>query len=144
MSEILNPQTLTYWLASDGGGYTHGETLALQQTTLGAGWQFVYVGSDQQAFLAACQAAGVTPQLRAASVSARQVRLWLVGAGIPLATVAAVIDAIEDPAQREMIRVEWEYAPYIERTHPMLGPLGAALGLTAEQIDAAFVQAATL
>jgi hypothetical protein len=42
------------------------------------------------------------------------------------------------------VRVEWEYAPYIERSHPMLGPLGAALGLTDEQIDEAFVSAAAL
>jgi hypothetical protein len=144
MTEILNPQARTYWLASDGSGYITGVTQPHQQTTLGAGWSVVYVGTDEQAFVAACAAAGVTPQLATTTISARQVRLWLVGAGIGLSAVDAAIESIEDSAQREMVRVEWEYAPYIERSHPMLVPLGAALGLTEEQIDAAFKDAASL
>jgi len=144
MSEILNPLVRTFWLAADGGGHIYGVTLPQQQTTLGAGWSFVYVGTDEQAFLAACEAAGVSPQLPTNSVSARQVRLWLIGAGIALATVDAAIAGIADAATREMVGVEWEYAPYIERSHPMLVPLGAALGLSEEQIDAAFVEAARL
>jgi hypothetical protein len=40
--------------------------------------------------------------------------------------------------------VEWEYAPYVERSHPMLVPLAATLGLTEEQVDQAFVEAATI
>lgn len=144
MSEILNPLARTFYLASDGGGYIHGVTLPHQQTTLGAGWSLQYVGTDEQAFLAACEAAGVSPQLPTTSVSARQVRLWLLQHNISLSVVDEAIAGIEDPATREMVRVEWEYAPYIERSHPMLVPLGAALGLTEEQIDAAFVEAARL
>ena len=41
-------------------------------------------------------------------------------------------------------RVEWDYAPYVERTHPMLVPLAAALGLSEEQVDQAFVEAAVI
>lgn len=40
--------------------------------------------------------------------------------------------------------LELWYAPYIERSHPMLVPLGSAIGLTQDQIDAAFVEAARL
>jgi hypothetical protein len=40
------------------------------------------------------------------------------------------------------VRVEWEYAPYVERSHAMLVPLAAALGLTEAQVDQAFVEAA--
>lgn len=79
-----------------------------------------------------------------ASVTARQIRLWLVRHGIGLAAVEAAIDGIEDATARDSVRVEWEYAPYIERSHPMLIPLAAALGLDAAQIDAAFREAATL
>jgi hypothetical protein len=79
-----------------------------------------------------------------ASVSARQIRLWLVQNGISLASVEAAIDAIPDTLQRDLVRVEWEYAPYIERSHPMLGPLAEALGLTAEQVDDAFREASVL
>jgi hypothetical protein len=79
-----------------------------------------------------------------ASVTARQIRLWLVGHGVSLAAVDAAIDAIPDAAQRDAVRVEWEYAPYVERSHPMLAPLAAALGLTEAAVDQAFREAATL
>lgn len=78
------------------------------------------------------------------SVSARQIRLWLVANGIGLEAVDAAIGTIPDAQQRDMVRVEWEYAPYVERSHPMLIPLAAALGMTEGQVDAAFREAATL
>lgn len=78
------------------------------------------------------------------SVTARQIRLWLVTHGISLSAVELAIDAIPDAQQREMVRVEWEYAPYVERTHPMLVPLAAALGLSEAQVDQAFREAATI
>lgn len=78
------------------------------------------------------------------SVTAWQIRRWLISQGISLAKVDAAIAAIPDAAQREAAKVDWEYAPYVERSHPMLVPLGAALGMTPEQIDAAFVEAAGL
>ena len=78
------------------------------------------------------------------SVTARQLRLWLVRHRIALAQVDAAIDAITDPQQRDEVRVEWDYAPYVERSHPMVLPLAAALGLTPEQVDNAFREAATL
>jgi broad specificity phosphatase PhoE len=89
------------------------------------------------------QSADLTPAVPE-SVSARQIRLWLVRHGISLAAVDAAIDAIPDQLQRDSVRVEWDYAPYVERTHPMLVPLAAALGLTEQQVDQAFVEAATV
>jgi hypothetical protein len=77
-------------------------------------------------------------------VSARQIRLWLVGHGVALANVEAAIDAIDDAATRETVRVEWEYAPYVERSHPWLVPLAQSLGLDDAGVDAAFREAATL
>jgi hypothetical protein len=79
-----------------------------------------------------------------ATVSARQIRLWLLRQGISLAAVDAVIDAIPDQLQRDSVRVDWDYAPYVERTHPMLVPLAASLGLTEAQVDQAFVEAAII
>ena len=75
------------------------------------------------------------------SVSARQIRLWLINNGIQLSQVEDAINNIEDPITRETIKVEWEYAPYVERNHPMLVPLAQALGLTENQVDTAFIQA---
>jgi hypothetical protein len=77
-----------------------------------------------------------------ASVSARQIRLWILRQGISLAAVDAAIDAIPDQLQRDSVRVEWDYAPYVERSHPMLIPLAEALGLTEAQVNQAFVEAA--
>jgi hypothetical protein len=93
------------------------------------------IGINQQA---------VEPAVVPASVSARQIRLWLVAHGISLASVESAIAAIPDALQRDSVRVEWEYAPYVERSHPMLVPLAAALGLTEEQVDQAFVEASQL
>lgn len=78
------------------------------------------------------------------SVTARQIRLWLVQHGVGLAAVDAAIDAIPDQQQRDAVRVEWEYAPYVERSHPMLVPLAAALGMDAAGVDQAFREAAAL
>lgn len=78
------------------------------------------------------------------SVSARQIRLWLVRNGVSLAAVDAAIDAIPDQLQRDSVRVEWDYAPYVERSHPMLAPLAAALGLTEQQVNQAFVEASAV
>lgn len=75
------------------------------------------------------------------SISARQIRLWLINNGIQLSQVENAINNIQDPLIRETTKVEWEYAPYVERNHPMLGPLAQALGLTEQQIDTAFIQA---
>lgn len=77
-------------------------------------------------------------------VSARQIRLWLLRNGVSLAAVEQAIDAIADQATRDSVRVEWEYAPHVERSHPWLVPLAQALGLTEAQVDAAFREAATL
>jgi hypothetical protein len=78
------------------------------------------------------------------NVSARQIRLWLIQHGISLSQVDAAIDSIPDQLQRDLVRVEWNYAPYVERSHPMLIPLAAYLGLTEEQVDQAFIEASLL
>lgn len=87
------------------------------------------------------------PELPAvpASVTARQIRLWAVR-HLPggLAAIDAAIDGIPDSQAREECRVEWEWAPYVERSHPMLVPLAAALGLTEAQVDDAFREASTI
>jgi hypothetical protein len=78
------------------------------------------------------------------SVSARQIRLWLIRNGVSLAQVETAIASIPDQLQRDSVQVEWEYAPYVERAHPMLIPLAAALGLTEAQVDQAFIEAAVI
>lgn len=143
MNEILNPTNKTYWLITDGNGYITGETLPYQQTTVGNGWNFIYVGTDQNAFQNACNQAGVSPVF-SSTISSRQIRLWLIRNGISLQSVTDAIDSIEDPILRDSVTIEWEYAPYIERSHPMLVPLAQNLGLSESDIDRAFIEASLL
>lgn len=77
------------------------------------------------------------------TVTARQLRLWLVGQGRSLAMVDAAIGALPSEVQA-VAQIEWEYATSYDRAHPLIAPLGAALGFSPEDIDAGFRQAATL
>ena len=84
------------------------------------------------------------PELPAvpASVSPRQIRIWLVRHGISMAAVDAAIAEIPDEQARQEAQISWEFSPYVERAHPMLVPLAAALGLSEAQVDEAFREAA--
>lgn len=78
------------------------------------------------------------------TITATQIRLWLFRNGVTLEAVQAAIEAIPDETARGETRIQWEYAPYVERTHPFINSLGASLGLTGEQIDRAFIEASRL
>jgi hypothetical protein len=156
-AEIRFPAQRMYWIISLGGaGYADGTTRPDQVTTVGSPLNLVWLGADYAEYLQQCATVGIQPRIadpddsnlninqQPRAVSARQIRLWLVQHGISLAAVDAAIDAIQDPVQRSQTQVEWEYAPYVERTHPMLLPLATALGLTEAQVDQAFTEAAVL
>jgi len=74
-------------------------------------------------------------------VSPRQLRLAMLAGGINPSTVTAAIDAIPDAAQKAAALVEWEYAIWFERTHPLINSLAAGLGLTSDDVDNLFRQA---
>lgn len=78
------------------------------------------------------------------SITATQVRLWLFNHGISAEAVQAAIDQIEDPEVRGRTQIQWDHAPYIERSHPLISAMGAALGLSGEAIDYAFMEASKL
>ena len=80
----------------------------------------------------------VVPQI----VTMRQARLALLGAGL-LAQVGAAINALPEPDQTAA-RIEWEYSSEVHRDKPFVQMLGGALGLTGEQLDNLFTQAAQL
>ena len=77
-------------------------------------------------------------------LTARQIRLGLVTNGISLSQVEAAIADIEDPQSKAIAEIEWEYASQFLRTHPLIEQIGAALGLTPEQIDAMWEAASHL
>jgi hypothetical protein len=153
-SEIRAGDNRTYWIISNGNSYVDGVTDPTLVTTVGNGWHIYWIGSDYSEYLKSCNNCNIIPRNTDPNtpsisnnypkVSARQVRLWLVNREISLSSVEQVIDSIEDPILREKTRVEWEYAPYIERSHPMLIPLSSILGLTSADLDQAFAEAINL
>ena len=73
------------------------------------------------------------------SVTMRQARLALLGAGL-LASVDAAIDSLPSP-QKEAVRIEWEYATEVQRSSGIVPIMGEALGLDDAALDALFVEA---
>jgi len=70
------------------------------------------------------------------SLTARQLRLGLVSNGISPAQVQATLEAMPGGADKDKALIEWEYATTFNRMHPLIATVGAAIGLTDEQIDA--------
>lgn len=77
------------------------------------------------------------------SVSPYQFRVWLIRAGVSLAQVDAMIDALPSQA-RDEARVAWEYGLEVRRDHPLVSQFAAALGMSEAQVDQAFREAAAL
>lgn len=75
-------------------------------------------------------------------ITARQLRLWLAGAGI-LGQVDGLIAAMPEP-QKTLVGIEWEYGTIYERTHPPVIQLGTAIGLTPADLDSAWRAASEL
>ena len=79
------------------------------------------------------------------SITARQLRLALLGLGLTGAQVEAQIATMPGTdTTREAARIEWEYATSYQRDHQLVVMLGAALNLTEAQITNAWMEAATL
>lgn len=77
------------------------------------------------------------------AVTMRQARLALLGAGL-LDDVGPAIAAIPDAATRRAAEIEWEFSNELQRGNPFVAQLGGALGLSAAQVDALFIQAKSL
>ena len=75
------------------------------------------------------------------AVTMRQARLALLGAGL-LDDVDAAIASIPDATTRKAAQIEWEFSNEVQRFNSFTSMLGGGLGLTAEQVDQLFVQAA--
>jgi hypothetical protein len=78
-----------------------------------------------------------------AEVTMRQARLALFAQGI-MSQVDAALVAIPDETERTKAQIEWEYATVVERNAQLTLALGAAMGLTEDQLDQLFIFAGTL
>lgn len=76
------------------------------------------------------------------SITPRQLRLWLLSRGM-LAQVPTLIDAMLEP-DKTVAQIEWEFATVFDHQHPFMQALGAAVGLTEQDIEAGFREAALL
>lgn len=99
--------------------------------------QTVTLSAEQRAAVldrwASARHAAQTPPVPAA-VSRRQLRLELLSRGL-LANVTAALNGISDEATKAAALIEWEDATTFDRAHPLVGQIGAALGLTSAQLD---------
>jgi hypothetical protein len=86
----------------------------------------------------------LTPPPKPESVTPAQIRLWLIANGISLGTVAQMIESIQDDATRAAAQVRWEYGLVVLRDDPLVQQMGTALGLSVEQMDAAFLAASQI
>jgi len=77
------------------------------------------------------------------SVTAVQIRLWMLNHNITAEQVDAAIAALPDET-REATRIEWEYSATIHRSSSTLVSMAQAFGMDAAAIDAAFSEAAGL
>lgn len=72
------------------------------------------------------------------TVTMRQARLALLAAG-HLPTVNEMMAQADDEVQ-----IEWQYADLVRRDHPMVTAMGQGLGLSEEEVDQLFIQAAAI
>ena len=68
------------------------------------------------------------------SVTPRQLRIWLSRRGIDARQVEELLAKLPDDQTRKEALIEWEYALSYEPGHLLLLALGAALGMTADEI----------
>lgn len=76
-------------------------------------------------------------------LTARQFRIGLVRGGFTLAQITSAIEAMPEAASKEEAKIEWEYATTFDRMHPLIASVGAALGLSDEQIASMWAAAAS-
>lgn len=77
-------------------------------------------------------------------VSPTQIRKWLILQNVTLSQVDDFIATISDPTDREIARVDWEYGLTVRRSAPLVAQFASVLGLTTQQMDAAFLVASEL
>lgn len=88
------------------------------------------------------RAANATSPSVPQSVTMRQARLALLRAG-KLQSVNNAIAAMIGP-EGEAARIEWDYSNEVRRTQPLTVALAQAIGMTEQEMDALFIEAAKL
>lgn len=77
-------------------------------------------------------------------LSARQLRLGLVDAGISPNQITAAIGSMSPGIDKNKAQIEWEYTPIFDRSHHLIDTIGSLLGLTDAELDAVWMVALDL
>lgn len=75
-------------------------------------------------------------------ITMRQARLVLLEHGL-LANVQTAINSLPEP-NKTKAQIEWDYSNALQRDNSFVAVLGAALGLTDEDVDNLFIEGATM
>lgn len=96
---------------------------------------------EEQASIDALRAAALLPQVPH-SVTRKAARLALLNSG-KFHTVQTAISSLNDP-DRTRTQIEWDDSTMFERASPTVILLGTAIGLSSDDLDQLFIQAAAL
>ena len=107
--------------------------LVATQANEGIGWLY-----DGISFTSPPQPTPSVPQ----EVTMRQARLALLENNL-LANVQPAINSLPEP-DKTKAQIEWEYSNALQRSNPFVAVLGAALGLSSQDLDDLFIQASAL
>lgn len=121
-----SPQQVVTFVRADAPGAPEGCAL-IPEGALSDGWVSAEVSSP-------------VPEV----VEARQLRKWLILNGRDPDAVSTAIQEMGDPIERALTFNEWEYATSYTRRHPMFAAFVRVTQMSADEIDQAFREAATL
>jgi hypothetical protein len=76
-------------------------------------------------------------------ITARQIRLQLVIEGVSLAQIDAALDQLPSP-DKELAKIEWEYANEFDYNNPLIHQVAAMLGLNSESLQQFWQEAMSL
>lgn len=94
---------------------------------------------EEAAYLVANNPAPMVPS----SIDMRQARLKLLSEAHDEGTRLDAVNAYVD-GQPALVKIEWDYARELRRDHPMVGIMGFFFGLSAEDLDQWFIDAAAI
>ena len=77
------------------------------------------------------------------SCTPRQFRLALINSNIDIDTIETMLNNIQDPTQKKIALIEWEYSIEIKRDHPLISSFAQQLNITEQQLDDIFILANT-